>query len=112
MRALLIGGGGFIGPHVVSVLHRLGHDVTVFHRGTTAVPPHAREIRGDRNSLDDPASELRAAAPDVVIDLVLSLGMQARQTMEMFRGFAQRIVALSSSDVHAWRGGRVSRSKR
>ena len=31
MRVLLIGGSGFIGPHVAGALDRLGHEVVIFH---------------------------------------------------------------------------------
>jgi nucleoside-diphosphate-sugar epimerase len=100
MRVLAIGGTGFIGPHIVRELIRRDHDVTVFHRGRTAVPPGAREIVGDRQRLTESAGDLRALAPDVVIDVVLSSGKQARDLMNVFRGHAERIVALSSMDVY------------
>jgi nucleoside-diphosphate-sugar epimerase len=32
MRVLLIGGSGFIGPHVARALEHLGREVVVFHR--------------------------------------------------------------------------------
>jgi nucleoside-diphosphate-sugar epimerase len=97
MRVLLIGGSGFIGPHVRHALEQKGHDVIVFHRGSTAAP---REIVGDRNRLGDHASELRDAAPDVVVDLILSSGAQARELMRVVRGATRRVVALSSCDVY------------
>jgi nucleoside-diphosphate-sugar epimerase len=105
MRVLLIGGSGFIGPHVVAVLARDGHDVTVFHRRTThgsasAFTPAPREILGDRRRLKEYAPALRALAPDVVIDLILSSGRQACELMNVFRGAAARVVALSSCDVY------------
>ena len=86
MRVLVIGGTGFIGPHVTRELIRRDHHVTVFHRGRTAVPPGAREIFGDRRRLTESADNLRALAPDVVIDVVLSSGRQARELMTVFRG--------------------------
>jgi nucleoside-diphosphate-sugar epimerase len=100
MRILLIGGTGFIGPFVSAELNRLEHDVFVFHRPRTHASPGAREIFGDRRRLTDSASELRALAPDVVIDLILSSGRQARDLMNVFRGAAARVVALSSCDVY------------
>ena len=41
-----------------------------------------------------------AAAPDVVIDLILSSGTQARELQRVFRGATNRVVALSSCDVY------------
>jgi nucleoside-diphosphate-sugar epimerase len=100
---LLIGGSGFIGPHIAAALVERGHDVAVFHRGKTrgsALPAGVGEIRGDRQHLDESAGALRALKPDIVIDCVLSSGRQARVLMATFRGTASRIVALSSGDVY------------
>ncbi len=77
-----------------------GHEVTVFHRGRTAPPLGARSIVGDRHELGTQRSELRALAPDVVVDAVLSSGRQASQMLDVFRGAVRRVVALSSMDVY------------
>jgi nucleoside-diphosphate-sugar epimerase len=98
MRILLIGGSGFIGRHLVQ-LWRSSVDVTIFHRGTTPVTG-TREIIGDRKQLAASADALRAVKPDIVIDLILSSGTQARELMSVFRGAAGRVVALSSADVY------------
>ena len=100
MRVLVIGGTGFIGRHITRELIRRGHHVTVFHRGRTAVPPGAHELAGDRRRLTESADNLRALAPDVVVDVVLSSGRQARELMDVFRGHARRVVAVSSMDVY------------
>jgi len=50
--------------------------------------------------MGDHARDLRAFAPEVVIDMVLSSGAQARALMETVRGFARRVVAASSGDVY------------
>jgi nucleoside-diphosphate-sugar epimerase len=97
MRLLLIGGSGFIGPHVARALEQEGHEVVVFHRGKARA---RREIVGDRQRLGEYADALRATAPDVVVDLILSSGRQARDLMQLFRGATSRIVALSSCDVY------------
>ena len=99
MRVLIIGGSGFIGSRVVAALQRGGHDVTVFHRRSRP-ELKAREILGDRRALADRRGELRVLQPDVVVDMVLSSGRQARTLGEIFRGAARRIVAISSCDVY------------
>jgi len=114
VRILLIGGSGFIGRHLVELWRgasvspvpsvwrgpfRAAPDLTIFHRGTTPISG-AREIIGDRKQLPAYAGALRALKPDVVIDLILSSGAQARDLMTVFRGAAGRVVTLSSADVY------------
>jgi len=99
MRVLLIGGNGFIGPHVAAALERDGHDVVVFHRRPSANAIR-REIVGDRQRLPDFRDELRALRADVVVDLILSSGRQARELIDVFRGATSRVIAISSCDVY------------
>jgi nucleoside-diphosphate-sugar epimerase len=100
MRILLIGGNGFIGQFAVAALKQQGHKLAVFHRGTTTAPSGVDEIRGDRHRLSASSQQLRRFAPDVVIDLVISSGPQAKELMNTFRGVARRVVMLSSIDVY------------
>jgi nucleoside-diphosphate-sugar epimerase len=102
VRVLVVGGTGFIGRFVVPRLIDAGHDVAVFQRreSTKPLPEGARSIRGDRHNLSESAGALRAFAPDVVIDLILSSGRQAAALMDVFRGHAARVVAASSIDVY------------
>jgi nucleoside-diphosphate-sugar epimerase len=95
MKILVIGGTGFLGAPLVRELARMGHSVTVFHRGDTPSDLPAEHILGNRRQL----TELRPRA-DVVIDLILSSGAQAESLMRTFRGVASRVVAASSIDVY------------
>ena len=99
MRVLLIGGNGFIGPHVAAALERDSHEVVLFHRRPSAGAAR-REIVGDRQRIGDHRDELRALGADVVVDLILSSGRQARELVDVFRGAARRVVAISSCDVY------------
>jgi nucleoside-diphosphate-sugar epimerase len=95
MKILVIGGTGFLGVPLVRELARMGHSVTVFHRGATPADLPAEHILGSRDQLP----ELHPWA-DVVIDLILSSGAQAESLMSTFRGGASRVVAASSMDVY------------
>jgi nucleoside-diphosphate-sugar epimerase len=100
MKILAIGGSGFLGAFAVPQLLAAGHDVAVFHRGHAAIQAGAKSIFGDRNQLQASRGDFAKFAPEVVIDFILSSGKQAAALMELFRGLAGRVVALSSGDVY------------
>lgn len=101
MRVLVIGGTGFIGRFVVDHLLRLGHAVAVVHRGSRPHDlPGVTHITAQRERLADAAPQLRAFAPEAVVDMILSSGRQAEMLLDIFRGHAERIVAISSMDVY------------
>lgn len=102
MKVLLIGGSGFIGPHVARQLTAQGHHVAVFHRGQAkiALPDRALQILGDRQVLAESVPRFRRFAPDVVVDFILSSERQATDLMNAMRGTVGRVVALSSGDVY------------
>ena len=101
MRLLIIGGTGFIGRHLVPRLIAAGHEVAVVRRSDEAVlPAGARPIQADRRELPRHGAALRAFAPDVVVDLILSSGRQAADLVTLFAGCAQRVVGITSADVY------------
>jgi nucleoside-diphosphate-sugar epimerase len=104
MEVLVIGGTNFIGPHVVALLHRLGHQITVYHRGhhEPDFPADVRHIHSPQASipvLHFPRT-LARPAPDIVLHMFPVGEQDARAAMHRFAGFARRIVALSSGDVY------------
>ena len=108
MRVLIIGGTGFMGPHLVANLHAKGHQVVVCNRGQTEVelPAGVERLRLVSASLDDRAGfadlegEFRRFAPEVVVDMIAVTERTAQATMQSFRDIAGRVVVLSSQDVY------------
>src|SRR3954466_7743900 len=64
---LVLGGTGFIGPHLVRYAMARGHRVTIFTRGRhdAELPPEVMRLQGDRNGQLD---SLKGKRWDVVID--------------------------------------------
>jgi nucleoside-diphosphate-sugar epimerase len=102
MRILVIGGTQFIGPFVVRRLDRMGHDVTIFHRGQNEadLPERVRHIHGARADMGSFVGEFRDLAPEVVLDMRAMTGYDAQATIDAVRGVARRLVAISSMDVY------------
>lgn len=67
LRILILGGTGFIGPHLVEHATARGHTVTLFNRGKTRPElfPGLEKLRGDR---DGKLDALRGRQWDGVID--------------------------------------------
>jgi nucleoside-diphosphate-sugar epimerase len=102
MKVLVVGGTSFIGPYAVRRLAEAGHEVAVFHRGRTGgeLPEGVVRITGDRRRLGDHADTLTRLAPEVVLDMIPMNERDARGVVEVFRGVARRVVAISSEDVY------------
>ena len=104
-RVLVVCGTGFIGTHVVRLLHSRGHEVTVLHRGRhePALPPDVRHVRSEQASIPVLAfpDAVRGAQYDAVVHMVPIGEADARAAVDAFRGRAGRLVAVSSGDVYA-----------
>lgn len=64
---LILGGTGFIGPHIVNAAIERGHTVTLFNRGKTHADlfPNIEKLRGDR---DGQLDALEGRKWDAVVD--------------------------------------------
>ena len=105
MRILLIGGNRVITSPLSKELLGLRHEVAMFHRRADASSTGSGVLRilGARNRLSDYRNQLDQFSPDVIIDLILSSGDQARQLIDVARQLTTRVVAISSMDVYrAW----------
>jgi nucleoside-diphosphate-sugar epimerase len=110
MNILVIGGTQLTGPFLARALLKMGHRVTLFHRGNHPenVPAGAEQIIAprdhgpaeDRLHLRAFASEFRAVAPDVVVDMIAFTREDATVFVEVFGDLAGRSVVVSSSDVY------------
>jgi nucleoside-diphosphate-sugar epimerase len=102
MRILVIGGTGFVGPHILRRLVDRGHEVLSFHRGHTEadLPPEVMHLHDDRERLADHRSDFARFAPEVVLDTRPLTEDQARTVMKTLVGIARRAVVLSSGDVY------------
>lgn len=97
----MLGGTRFVGPWVVRELDRLGHEVTIFHRGEAepALPRTVRHVHGEFESLDRHAAGLAALNPDVVVDMVPYTAGDVDR-IRAFAGTVARAVVVSSQDVY------------
>lgn len=98
MRALVIGGTGPTGPHVVAGLLARGHEVTIFHRGAHEPPglAEAEHIHGDphfRESVDE-ALGTRA------FDIVLAMYGRVRHLAPALSGRCDRFVSVGGVPVY------------
>lgn len=101
-RILILGGTGFIGPHVVRCLHASGHQVAVFHRGssTADLPSGIQVFHGDRHDQTALTEAMHKFRPETLIDVVPLSEQDAREVLEAGRRHVSRVVAISSADVY------------
>jgi 2'-hydroxyisoflavone reductase len=100
MRILVLGGTGFIGPHMVRYAQKRGHKVTLFNRGKTnpGLFPNVETLIGDR---DNDLESLKGHTWDVVIDNSASIPRWVRQSAELLKDSAELYLFTSSLSVHA-----------
>jgi 2'-hydroxyisoflavone reductase len=97
---LVLGGTGFIGPHMVEYALERGHEVTLFNRGRTDphLFPEAEKLIGDRN---DDLTALEGRQWDVCMDNNANIPRWVRQSTEILKDSVQHYVYVSSLSVYS-----------
>jgi nucleoside-diphosphate-sugar epimerase len=87
MRVCVVGGTGNISTSIVRLLLEVGHEVTLFNRGTRgAVPAGVKAIRGDIKERAAFESAMQAQRFDAAIHMVCFGAEDARSALRAFRG--------------------------
>ncbi|MEE8133677.1 MAG: NAD-dependent epimerase/dehydratase family protein [Gemmatimonadales bacterium] len=98
-RLLILGGTGFIGPHMVDYALRRGHEVTIFNRGRTNTDlfPGVEKLVGDRN---DNLDALKGRTWDVVLDNHATIPRWVRQSAQLLKDSVQQYVHVSTISTY------------
>ena len=99
LSILVLGGTGFIGPHLVNHAVARGHKVTIFTRGRhdAEIPESVVRLIGDRNGQ---LGALEGKKWDAVIDDSATNPEWVKQSTELLRGNVGRYLFTSSTGVY------------
>lgn len=99
LKVLVLGGTGFIGPHIVRRLVERGHTVSIFTRGRrdAELPATVERLVGDRNGK---LEALTGRTWDAVIDDSATNPEWVRQSASLLRGQVPRYLFTSSTGVY------------
>ncbi len=101
MDLLILGGTGFIGPHLVRAAVAAGHNVSVFNRGSRndQLPAGVEGLIGDRNN---DHSALEGRRWDVVIDNSATRNARwVRTSAQLLRDSVDRYLFTSTRSVYS-----------
>jgi 2'-hydroxyisoflavone reductase len=98
LRILILGGTGFIGPHMVESARARGHTITLFNRGKThpELFPEVEKLRGDR---DGQLDALKGRKWDAVIDTSGYVPRIVKMSAELLAPAVKQYVFISSISV-------------
>jgi len=99
MNLLILGGTGFIGPHLVRYAMERGHQITLFNRGRTNTHlfPEAEKLVGDRNN---DVAALEGRTWDAVIDNSGYTPQQARLSVDLLKDACDQYLFTSTRSVY------------
>ena len=100
MSILILGGTGFIGPHMVREALRRGHEVSLFNRGRTnsELFPDLKLFKGDRNS---GLQSLEGGKWDVVVDNSGYVPRQVEDSARLLSSAVSHYAYVSTLSVYA-----------
>lgn len=100
LSVLVLGGTGFIGPHMVRELLRRGHAVTLFNRGrsNSGLFPDIETIKGDR---DGGLQGLAGRSWDAVVDNSGYVPRHVQDSARLLARSTHRYLFISSLSVYA-----------
>ena len=98
-RILVLGGTGFLGPHLVRAARARGHTLTLFNRGKTdpGLFPDVETILGDRLTDTD---RLRGRDWDAVVDTWVMLPKSVRTITTLLRDHVRHYLFVSTISVY------------
>jgi 2'-hydroxyisoflavone reductase len=96
---LILGGTGFLGPHIVEAAQPRGHTITLFNRGKTNphLFPDIEKLQGDRNS---DLKSLEGRTWDAVVDTSGYSPKQVRESAGLLKDAVRQYVFISSISVY------------
>ncbi len=98
-KLLILGGTGFIGPHMVRYAVERGHEVTIFTRGQTEADiPEVEHLIGDRN---DDLGALEGRSWDVVLDNNARDYRWVRLSADLLKDSAEHYMFVSSLSAYS-----------
>jgi len=97
---LVLGGTGFLGPHVVEAALARGHTLTLFNRGKTRPElfPGVEKLQGDR---DGKLDALKGRTWDAVVDTSAYVPRITRLSAELLAPSVKQYVNISTISVYA-----------
>jgi 2'-hydroxyisoflavone reductase len=100
LKILVLGGTGFIGPHMVREALRRGHEVSLFNRGRTnnELFPDLTLYKGDRNN---GLQSLEGGQWDVVVDNSGYVPRHAADSARLLSSVVSHYVYVSTISVYA-----------
>jgi 2'-hydroxyisoflavone reductase len=113
LKVLILGGSGFIGPHMVQASLDRGHEVSIFNRGKTNphLFPEIEKLVGDRGG---DLKALEGRQWDVVIDNSGYVPRHVRNSAQLLKDAAEHYLFTSTAGLYAavgdgnWPEGRVT----
>ncbi len=99
MRLLILGGSGFLGPHMVQTALDRGHQVSIFNRGKTNphLFPDIEKLKGDR---DGDLESLKGRDWDAVIDNTGYIPRLVKDSADLLKGHVGRYLFTSTGSVY------------